>query len=147
MKSPNRKLGRAIKIYVSGTFADQKRLRELGEQLLQRGHELTSSWLQETKQPENLSYDDWMHQLAAKDVAEVFRSDCIIMDLNGTSTSGGRYVEWGVASHPTSPILRYLVGAKPAEKSMYPYGCFNLLAHRYFQDWDELLKFLDEEKK
>lgn len=130
-----------MKIYVSGTFTAQARLRVMAEKLWEKGHEITSSWLQETTKPSHLSYDQWMVQLATKDVAEVIQADCIIMDVTGDSTSGGRYTEWGVAVHPISPMLRYLVGGKRAADSSYPYGCFTHLAHRYFENWDELLVY------
>ena len=83
-----------------------------------------------------------MLQLAVKDIAEVFKADCIIMDVDNPSTSGGRYVEWGVASHPTSTLLRYLVGGKPAKSSAKPYGCFVHTAHQYFPTWEDLIAYL-----
>ena len=124
-----------MKIYVSGTFTAQKRLREQAERLFHLGHEITSTWLTEVAKPDHLSEDEWLFRLATKDVAEVFASDCIIMDIEGKSTSGGRYTEWGVASHPRDAKLRYIVG--PMER-----GCFQRLADRHFETWDELIAFL-----
>lgn len=130
-----------MKIYVSGSFNSQVRLRTMAEKLWALGHTITGSWLHETSQPNHLSYDNWMLQLAMKDVAEVAKSDCIIMDLTGDSTSGGRYTEWGVASHPSSEMLRYVVGGTKAKNSAFPFGCFIHLAHRYFETWDDLLAY------
>jgi len=130
-----------MKIYVSGTFTAQARLRSMAEKLWELGHEITGSWLHETTKPSHLTYDQWMLQLAVKDVAEVVRADCIIMDVNGDSTSGGRYTEWGVASHPSGTMLRYVVGGKKAADSAMPYGCFIHLAHRHFESWDDLFAY------
>lgn len=132
-----------MKIYVSGTFTAQERLREEAHRLRCLGHEITGTWLHETRKPDHLSYDQWMVQLATKDVAEVFASDCIIVDLDGESTSGGRYVELGVACHPTSTMLRYTVGGRIAKGSTKPYGCFNHLVHRHFDNWAEAIDFLE----
>lgn len=131
-----------MRIYVSGTFTAQGRLRQMADKLWSLGHEITGSWLHETVKPANLSYDQWMEHLAVKDVAEVIRADCIIMDVTGASTSGGRYTEWGVAIHPSSTMLRYVVGGEKAKDSAMPYGCFIHLAHRYFENWDDLLAYL-----
>lgn len=131
-----------MKIYVSGTFTDQARLRTEAAKLTAAGHDVVSTWLHEASKPDNLTYDQWMMQLAVKDVAEVFRSDCIIMDVDNPSTSGGRYTEFGVAAHPQSTCLRFVVGGKPAKDSALPYGCFVHLAHKYFPAWDEVHTYL-----
>lgn len=130
-----------MKIYVSGTFTDQTRLAKRAAELQALGHTITSSWLYETNKPDNLSYDQWMFQLGYKDVGEVFSSDCIVLDQDGNSTSGGRYVEWGVACHPHSMVLRVTVGGKACDQSEmgYVYGCFNHLAHLHYPTWDQLL--------
>jgi hypothetical protein len=104
----------------------------MAEQLRMQGHEITSTWLHETSQPAHLSEVEWMGRLGFKDVAEVFASDCIILDLDEASTTGGRYVEWGVACHPLSLIKRYTVGKNN-------YGCFNQLADKHFANWDDVL--------
>lgn len=135
-----------MKIYVGGTFKDQKRLRAEAAKLMDEGHEITGSWLQESCQPHHLTYDEWMLQLGLKDVAEVVRADCLITDLDGESTSGGRYVEWGVASHPSSTMLRFLVGGKMTDKGSLPYGCFNYLAHKHFKDWAEVHEYMKGRK-
>jgi len=134
-----------LKIYVGGTFSAQERLRAEAETLHKLGHEITSSWLREASKPESLTYDQWMFQLSSKDVAEVFASDCLIMDLDGASTSGGRYVEWGVACHPLSTILRLTVGGRAHVESEagYAYGCFNHLAHGMFVNWDNVRAYLE----
>jgi hypothetical protein len=126
-----------MRIYISGSFVAQQRLRPIAEALRLKGHEIISSWLNEATQPEHLGEDDWQRRLGYKDVAEVFASDCLILDLDEVSTTGGRYVEWGVACHPLSMIKRYTVGVNRA-------GCFNQLADAHFDSWAELLEVFPE---
>lgn len=125
-----------MKIYVSGSYAEKQRLREESGSLILMGHEVTSSWLQEATKPDQLTEKQWEVRLAKKDVAEVFASDCIILDLTNNSTTGGRYVEWGVAVHPLSKLLCYTVG--PCN------GVFNRLADEQFSDWDQLRQALQD---
>jgi hypothetical protein len=126
-----------MKIYVSGTFTRQAQLRPIADKLRQFGHELTSTWLYEAKRPAHFNTAVHNLALADKDVAEVFAADCIILDLDGDSTTGGRYTEWGVTCHPTSLQLRYVVGGKGKD------GVFLAKAHRRFETWDELFAYFE----
>ena len=118
-----------MKIYVSGTFTAQARLRCEADALRAAGHVITGDWLYEPARPAHLNTEAWNAMLAAKDIAQVYAADCIILDLIGESTSGGRYVEWGVACAPGAHQLRYTVGGWP--------GVFGTMAHRHFTDWAE----------
>lgn len=120
-----------MKIYVSASFSQQQTLRPMAEALRQKGHEIISSWLHETTKPDYLGKQDWERRLAAKDIAEVFASDCIILDTNEASTTGGMHVEWGVASHPQSMITRIVVGPVSS--------IFQRLADKHYDSWDALL--------
>jgi nucleoside 2-deoxyribosyltransferase len=100
------------------------------------GHKITGTWLQESAKPEVLSERDWQRQLAVKDLAECAAADCIILDLDGTSSTGGRYVEWGFALGRFD-MLKVTVGADDN-------GVFNRLADLHFKDWDELLTYFKE---
>lgn len=120
-----------MKVYVSGTYTDQKRLREKANELWHQGHTITGTWLQETKQPPALSETNWFRALAVKDLAEVAAADCIILDLDGTSSTGGRYVEWGFALGRFN-MLKITVGANN-------WGVFNTLADLHYNSWEELL--------
>lgn len=124
-----------MRIYISGTFTSQNRLRPFADNLRALGHTLTSSWLYESARPAQLNTQDWNRALAEKDIAEVFAADCIILDLFGESTTGGRYTEWGIACYPGSLMKRYTVG--PVEKT----GVFLAMAHRHFPTWDELFAY------
>lgn len=124
-----------MRIYVSGTFTSQARLRPMADALRQQGHEITSTWLYEAARPAHLNDAEWNVALADKDVSEVFAADCIILDLDGESTTGGRFTEWGVACYPGSLRRRYVVGGPQKQ------GVFLAKAHRRFDSWDDLLAY------
>lgn len=125
-----------MKIYVSGTFSDQVRLREKAATLFSMGHQVTGTWLNEVKQPAHMTEKDWFTALAVKDLAEVAAADCIILDNDGSSTSGGRYTEWGFALGRFN-MLKIVVGQNH-------YGVFLQLADKLFTNWDEVFQYLKE---
>lgn len=124
-----------MRVYVSGTFTSQARLRPWADALRALGHEIVGTWLYEAAKPAHLNNAEWNEALADKDIAEVFASDCIILDLDDESTTGGRYTEWGVACHPGSLRRRYLVGGEGKD------GVFLAKAHRRFRTWDDLIAY------
>ena len=128
-----------MKIYVSGTFTSQARLRPMADHLRKLGHEITGTWLYEAQRPGHLAPPHWRTALANKDIAEVYGAECIVLDLNDESTTGGRYTEWGVACHPTSLMLRYTVGGDQHKLE----GVFMAKAHRHFENWDELFAYFE----
>jgi hypothetical protein len=123
-----------MRIYVSGTFAARERLRPQAEALRLMGHEITGDWLYEPARPAQLNDSEWNRVLAEKDIAQVYAAECIILDLDGESTTGGRYVEWGVACYPGSMRRRYIVGGQKP-------GVFDYMAHRRFDTWADLLSY------
>jgi hypothetical protein len=124
-----------MKIYVSATFTSQARLRPMADRLRDMGHEVVGTWLYEAPKPATLNNYEWNRVLAEKDIAEVFASDCIILDIDEESTTGGRYTEWGLACYPGSLRLRYLVGG--AGKA----GVFLTMAHQRFDTWTSLFDY------
>ena len=122
-----------MKIYISGSYSHQARLREESHKLFAMGHHITSTWLNEVVKPYYLTEEEWFHALAVKDLAEVAAADCIICDLDGASTSGGRYVEWGFAIGKFN-MLKLVVGSNR-------YGVFNTLANRGFNTWVEVVDY------
>lgn len=125
-----------MKVYVSGSFAAQARLRPMADALRAMGHDVTGDWLYEPAKPAHLNGAEWNRALAEKDIAQVYAADCIVMDEQGLSTTGGRYVEWGVACYPGSLRRRYIV--RPEGQSL---GVFDHMAHRVFDSWDDLLAY------
>lgn len=130
-----------MKVYISGSYSSKARLRAEGLRLHDLGHDVTSSWLYETVKPDALTDGQWRRRLAEKDIAEVYASDCIILDLCEPSTTGGRYCEWGVALAPGSMMLRYTVGNTDRR-------FFTQLADEQYDSWDQLiLEFSDVSKR
>ena len=125
-----------MRIYVSGSFSEQERLRKEAHELLQAGHHITSTWLNEVKKPPVLTDDEWNRCLAVKDLAEVAAADCIICDLDANSTTGGRYVEFGFALGRYN-MLKLVVGKDT-------HGVFNALADYKFKNWEEVKDHLQE---
>lgn len=105
------------------------------------GHYIRGSWLAETVKPPFIELSGWLRSLALTDIAEVYAADCIIMDVDGASTTGGRYVEWGVACAPGTSKVKWIVG------NVDPNAVFLSLADRQFNNWDELIKYLEENRE
>ena len=125
-----------MKIYVGGTFGDQKDLRAEADRLWALGHEITSTWLQEVKRPSDMTEDTFRAKLAIKDMAEVKRADLLILD--NRQKSGGKNVEWGIALGEHQHMQLWLVG----ESS----NVFHELADRRFDNWDEVMYYLGKGK-
>ena len=123
---------------MSGTFTSQARLRPHADALRRLGHEIVGTWLYEAARPAHLNTGEWNNALADKDISEVFAADCIILDLDGESTTGGRYTEWGIALYPGSMRRRYLVGGIGQVRKD---GVFLAKAHRRFDTWEDLLAY------
>mgnify|MGYP001608947870 CR=1 FL=1 len=121
-----------MKIYISASFNSQKRLRHPAAKLRALGHTVLSSWLDEGAKPAYLDQPTWEGRLAFTDSAEIFASDCVILDREGESTTGGRYVEWGMACAPGTVKLRITVGGGALR-------FFDHLADFHFPDWDHLM--------
>ena len=129
------------RIYVSGTFTAQARLRAKADVLRDMGCEIVSNWLYEAAKPATLNTKEWNRFLAEKDIGQVAAADCVILDLDGESTTGGRFVEWGVACYPGFACRRYIVGGRDRAR-----GVFDSKAHRCFDSWDELLIYFERSR-
>jgi len=121
-----------MKIYIAGTFEDQKSLRGQADSLWQLGHEVVGTWLNETKQSRYLSDDEKQRKIAMKDVVEACIADCIILD--NRQISGGKNTEWGIGIHDFHHKLLWLVGA--------PSTVFHHLADKRFSEWQEVFDYL-----
>lgn len=122
-----------MKIYIAATFSEQKRIRKYKEQLIQMGHSVLSTWLEEQLRPAEISDEQFNRKMAAKDLQEINACDCFILDLNAPSLTLGKAVEYGFALK--SHKLLYIVGP-PVSNSI-----FLLLADMRFEDWDELFRY------
>ena len=123
-----------MRIYVAGTFTDQKVLRAEAHRLWELGHEVTGSWLNEVAKPYSMGKKDFWKKLAMKDVMEVGMADLIILD--NRQSSGGKNTEWGIGIGQFQKKLLWLVGE--------PSTVFHELADMQFATWDELIEFIGE---
>ena len=121
-----------MKVYIAGSFVDQKELRECGNKLWALGHEITGSWLNEVARPEVMDGDTFKKKLAIKDIAEVYAADLIILD--NRRSSGGKNCEWGIGLGQFQKKLLWLVG----EES----NVFQHLADEKFASWEEVYERL-----
>src|SRR5689334_21956361 len=127
-----------MKIYISAGFTARERLRPIRDRLWSMDHEVVSSWLDETAQPELMSRETFYRKLGMKDVAEVISADLLISDHLEPSTSGGRDIEFGVAPGRHQHCQLWIVGDPPR---LSP---FHLLADERFPDWEQALALLSQ---
>lgn len=126
-----------MRIYIAGSFEDQKRLRPEANRVWALGHEITGTWLQEVKRPAGMPEDMFKRKLAIKDLCEVARADLLILD-NRRST-GGKNAEWGFALGEFQHKQLWLIGE--------PTNVFQELADQRFVGWDECIYYLAEISK
>lgn len=109
------------------------------EALVQQGHQVLSSWLEEVVKPDGMSERDFERKMAMKDLQEVASCDCLILDTASPSRTAGKMIETGfaIAKHK----LFYTVGEVPE------HAIFLGLADAQFKDWDHLLAFFTERHK
>jgi len=121
-----------MKVYISAGFTSQKRLRQYRDELWKMGHQVVSSWLDETAIPEGMDTVAFGRKLAVKDIAEIVAADVFVSDNHEPSTTGGLYIELGVALGRFQHIQVWEVG---------PHGRspFHELMDRRFESWDDLL--------
>lgn len=125
-----------MKIYTAATFVEQKRIRQHKEQLIQLGHNVLSTWLEEQVKPGGMTDEQFGRKMAAKDLQEIRAADCVILDLENPSKTMGKMVEFGFAlAHHK---LIYAVGVPPTG------SIFVLLADRTFATWEELFTYFKE---
>lgn len=124
-----------MKIYTAATFSEQKKIRVHKERLIQMGHNVLSSWLEEQLQPEGMSQEQFERKMAAKDLQEISACDCFILDMEIRSATMGKMVEFGFALAKYKLI--YIVDAPP------PCSIFTQLSDKMFVSWDELFHYFE----
>lgn len=120
-----------MKIYIASFFDTRQRIRPFADQLWTKGHEVVSSWLNETAKPDGMSKQEFWRKLAIKDLAEVKQADCIILDTLDITPRGGREVEFGFALAHFQTKSIWLVG--PVR------NVFHELVDRRFDTWEQLI--------
>lgn len=125
-----------MKIYTAATFSEQKKIRVHKERLVQMGHSVLSTWLEEQLKPEGMTEEQFNLKMAMKDLQEISACDCMILDMEIRSTTMGKMIEFGFALAKYKLI--YIVGAPPKN------SIFTLLVDRMFSTWGELLDYFDK---
>lgn len=122
-----------LKIYTGASFVEQKRIREKKEILIQMGHTVVSTWLEEAIRPDGMSEEQFEKKMAAKDLQEVASCDCFILDVEKPTKTAGKMVELGfaLAKHK----LVYVVGEPPA------HAIFLSLTDKQFKNWIDLFDY------
>lgn len=123
-----------MKIYVAGSFQDQKDLRDKAVVLWSMGHTVTGTWLHEVARSPCLSEVEHKRKIAMKDLVEVREADLIALD--NRQSSGGKNVEWGVSLAHFQHKLMVLIGE--------PSNVFHYLADYTFESWDKFYNWLGE---
>lgn len=125
-----------MRIYTAATFSEQQRIRGHKERLIQLGHNVMATWLEEQIKPVGMTQEQFDKKMAAKDLQEIAASDCLILDLENPSATGGKMVEYGfaLAKHK----LIYVVG-EPRTGQI-----FARLSDNIFPSWDALFEHFQE---
>ena len=88
-----------MRIYLSSRYSRLEELQGYAQELRQRGHEVTSRWLQGPRQaPTSLDDPAWV-ATAQKDLEDVAASDVVISftePRGGNNGGGGRHAEFGM---------------------------------------------------
>jgi hypothetical protein len=125
-----------LKIYTAATFSEQQRIRQHKERLIQMGHSVVSTWLEEQVRPDGMNEEQFERKMAMKDLQEVAAADCLILDVENPSRTAGKMIETGfaLAKHK----LIYVVGKPPL------HSIFLSLADAQFNSWEELFSYFEQ---
>ena len=132
------------RIYIAGKFFARNRLRVVKRQLEQLGYDVLSEWIDPQPLDDSLGGDydsigthlEDSQKIAARDEQEVRLADVFIIDTQDESATGGREVEFGMATilecelYRVGPIRNVFHSRVPADHC--------------FQNWTDLVKSLEE---
>ena len=124
-----------MNIYLAGRFSARDSLRGIRDRLREHGHVITSSWLDEhaLKAFNTLSVVQ-RYDLAKRDLADLSRSQLLILDLLLPPSKGGCEVEFGFVLAEHRYKFTYVVGE--------PRNIFHYLALKIFKNWEDCLWYL-----
>ena len=121
-----------MKVYIASFFDTRARIRPYADEFWKRGHEVVSTWLNETSRPEGMTTDEFWKKLAIKDLAEINAADLLVLDTIDVTPRGGREVELGFALGRFQGKSIYMVG--PVR------NVFHMLVDRKFDSYEDLMK-------
>jgi len=115
-----------MRIYVAASYSRIVKARELATQLVDAGHEITSTWLSETHPPNVQLVDLDPCDLAVHatlDLADIDRADAIVLLAEPPTAQpprGSRHVEFGYAI--AKGLQLWVIGDEPENLFHYlPY--------------------------
>ena len=123
-----------MKIYLAASFANRAVLRPIRDKLWEMGHDVVSTWLDESVPPPGMLQPTFERKLGLKDLAESASADLVIADFSVPSTTGGVHVEYGLAIGRFQRQSVWIIG--PLK------GVFHYLADMHFATWAECLHYL-----
>ncbi len=120
------------RLYLAGYFDTRARLLPWRDALRAQGYEVTSRWLDESKDVTYATVDEaYRLACALRDCDDVRHAEALIVDTFDVSERGGREFEAGLAYALGIPL--FIVG---------PFrNVFHRLALRHFEDWEACLRF------
>src|SRR3990167_10567175 len=120
-----------MRVYIAARFEHGESLRPIRDALWKMGHEVVSTWIDETVKPAGMGQDVFWKKLALKDLAEIKSADLLVLDTHVGSERGGKEVEFGFALAQFQAMLLYIVGPLRS--------VFHELCDRRFDTWEEFL--------
>lgn len=113
-----------MKVFIAGSFLVRPRLQLVAEKFRGAGHDVVSSWLAEpldlvtlVRREDLLA--DWLNQaIATQDLIDLYKADALILFTEEPSSSGGYWVELGVAIARGIPV--YVAGDRMNVYCYYP---------------------------
>lgn len=92
-----------MKLYIAAH--SQEEAREVAELCRERGHSVTSRWLDEANYPAPNTTEADRTRIAVQDVEDVLKSDGLVLLASPCKVSGGKFVEAGVAMGQGKPVF------------------------------------------
>ena len=121
-----------MKIYLAAPFEEILRLQTVKADVEALGHQVVSSWLEESPESSvDLPQPDWS-RFALRDLQEVKGANLLILDTFAANLRGGSQVEYGYAIGFQRPV--WIVG--PVR------NVFHTLAQWRCENWEEALGLL-----
>ena len=124
-----------MKVYLAARFETRATLRPVRDSLWKMGHEVVSTWIDETVKPAGMGQDVFWKKLALKDLAEIKSADLLVLDTHVGSERGGKEVEFGYALGRFQSMQVFLVG--PIR------NVFHELCDQRFETWDDFLFYVE----
>lgn len=125
-------------IYIAGSFAGRARIRAMANVLESEGHTVLSQWFKDEDFVERAWDQNFggrvAEAMAHRDFVGVMQCDVFILDTMEPSTTGGRYVELGLAIHRQivgQPVKIIHVGP--------PSNIFETLVHWHYDTWTDVI--------